>query len=253
MRARAPTLGGWIKVAIEAAATVKGRVISAPWRIKSPAEGTIENSVAWKKCVSIKPRIPIPAVSIPARSSIRISASGIRIRFGKIRGSQTRPAIQVLGFQFFLVEFHRSIRFARREIDHVAAFDFDPLPGPLQQRFAIQDPHRAETRVKVVESGFHQFRRFPAHQNLQVIFRMNFRNFYKRFSPVNRDTSVDKARRDHRGGTLFTQPDENSRRQQHFHLAVCGRENLAGIHFHFSHRRSVQCLPAQICLPFHVI
>src|ERR1700693_4584493 len=77
----------------------------APWRIKAPTKWTIEDSVSGHKRKRIKPRIPIPTFAKPPRTSERLVRSGVGIGFGEIARTKTGPAIEVLRFQLFLVEF----------------------------------------------------------------------------------------------------------------------------------------------------
>jgi len=92
MRPRTPSSKVMIEVVMEviAIAEKEWSVERKEWRIESPTERTVEDSIARNKGVGAKPRIPIPAGPIPAGTkavSIDVSGRRIHVRFGQIRRS----------------------------------------------------------------------------------------------------------------------------------------------------------------------
>src|ERR1700739_2694338 len=87
------------EVMIGATAPENGRRKSTPGRIKAPTEGTEKDAIPGKKSVSVKPGIPVPAVAEPPKTAPRIYGSRIGIRFGKVSGTKSSPAIEVFRLQ----------------------------------------------------------------------------------------------------------------------------------------------------------
>src|SRR5579864_8023283 len=124
MTAWAPGLVVGTKVMVIGATKGKGSGISAPWRIETPAEWAIEDSVAGDKGERIEPGIPIPAVSEPTKAARHVSLTGIRIGFRKVGGAQAGPAIEIFRLGCLLVEL-LGFELVAAKVNFTAALDFN--------------------------------------------------------------------------------------------------------------------------------
>src|SRR5256884_4368862 len=152
------------------AVSIKRRAIHIPRRVKSPAEGAIENSISRNESESVEPWVPIPTRARPARSprtkSVRrIHSSRIHIRFCHITRSQTAPAIQIAFLVRFLVELLRFELAARRKVQLASSLYLRLPVAVLHDGLPVIDAHPSCIRVEVIQSSLQNSRRRSVYGN----------------------------------------------------------------------------------------
>src|SRR5260370_12289790 len=156
--------------------SIKRRVIHPPGRIKSPAEGAIENSVSGNKSEPVKPWVPVPTRAPPARpprtqSVRRIHPSRIHIRFCHISRPQTAPAIQIAFLIRFLVEFLGFERPVRRKVQLASALHFHLPVAVLHDGLPVIDAQPSCIPAKVIQSGLQNSRPRSISGGADIILR----------------------------------------------------------------------------------
>src|SRR5580698_172140 len=124
--------------------------------IETPAERAIENPVAWNEGESVKPGVPRPIGSPPARTAPSVHsvhASRIYVGFGQIARPQTTPAKQIAFLIRLLVEFPRLRKIVTGKCNFAAAFHIDMFTAALHERLAVEYAQLSLIPVKVIQPG----------------------------------------------------------------------------------------------------
>jgi hypothetical protein len=123
--------------------------------IETPAERAIENPVAWNEGESVKPGVPRPIGSPPARTAPSVHsvhASRIYVGFGQIARPQTTPAKQIAFLIRLLVEFPRLRKIVTGKCNFAAAFYIGMFTATLYERLAVEYAQLSLIPVKVIQS-----------------------------------------------------------------------------------------------------
>src|SRR5579872_7258960 len=93
------------KMMVESAEVAVGRCAKGePRGIVPPAKGTVEDPIAWDKCIGVKSRVPIPPCVGPHawRPTAAASVPSGRVHVGirQVRRTQARPAIEIILIRF---------------------------------------------------------------------------------------------------------------------------------------------------------
>src|SRR6266576_3879810 len=206
------------------AVSIKRRAIHIPRRVKSPAEGAIENSISRNESESVEPWVPIPTRARPARSPRTKSVRRIHFRFCHITRSQTAPAIQIAFLVRFLVELLRFELAARRKVQLASSLYLRLPVAVLHDGLPVIDAHPSCIRVEVIQSSLQNSRRRSVYGNANIILRMYLLDFHHRLASFDSNLRVRKARRNHRHRAVVTNSQKHAGRQQNFRLPASRRQ-----------------------------
>src|SRR6266576_2962600 len=168
------------------AVSIKRRAIHIPRRVKSPAEGAIENSISRNESESVEPWVPIPTRARPARSP------------------RTKSA--------------------RRKVQLASSLDLRLPVAVLHDGLPVIDAHPSCIRVEVIQSSLQNSRRRSVYGNANIILRMYLLDFHHRLASFDSNLRVRKARRNHRHRAVVTNSQKHAGRQQNFRLPASRRQ-----------------------------